>query len=180
MVGKSQGDMSSALTCRGRVMTMGLLKRVADTFPDILNRDYLLEGIGDIAAPDRSMKPHFGAKAYAGFMIGISEGEQGQMHPQIPGMREYDFTIEVEGDSMLPRIEQGDLLLCRRLNDRANLPIGKICVIDGKDGPVVKVIAADNGESITLHSLNPEYEDYPVEHSVINGIAEVVGLLRRF
>lgn len=161
-------------------MTTGLLQRVADAFPDVLNRNYLLSGVGEVAAPDKSMRPHFSAKARAGFMCMLSEGELGEWKKHFPGYRDYDFTIEVEGDSMMPRIETGDLLKCRRAGDRANPPIGKICVIDSKDGPVVKVIAGSDEEGITLHSLNPAYEDYRVEHANILGIAEVVGLVRDF
>ena len=81
---------------------------------------------------------------------------------------------------MLPRIESGDLLLCRRAGDRANIPLGRICVIDGKDGAAVKVIAEADDECVTLHSLNPDYKDYRVEFADILGIAEVVGLVRSF
>ena len=179
-IGKTQGDVSNALACRGRVMTIGLLTRVADAFPDVLNREYLLTGEGDVAAPDRTLRPHFEAKASAGFMSAISEGEAGVMLPRIPGVKDYDFTINAEGESMLPRIESGDLLLCRRAGDRANIPLGRICVIDGKDGAAVKVIAEADNECITLHSLNPDYKDYRVEFVDILGIAEVVGLVRSF
>lgn len=132
--------------------------------------------------PDKSMRPHYDAKAAAGFMLGLSEAEIGTLRPHIPGMRDYDFTIRAQGDSMMPRIESGDLLVCRKSEDRANPPIGKICVIDGKDGVVVKVIAEANEYGLVLRSLNPDpkYRDYPVDHSVINGIAEVVGLVRSF
>lgn len=179
-IGKTQGDVSNALACRGRVMTIGLLTRVADAFPDVLNRDYLLTGEGEVAAPDKSLRPHFEAKVSAGFMDGTSEGEAGVMRPPIPGMPDYDFTIEASGDSMMPRIESGDTLLCRRCDDRLNLPVGKICVIDSIDGAAVKVVAGVNEESVTLHSLNPKYDDYTVELTSINGIAEVVGLVRKF
>lgn len=158
------------------------MKTIADAFPDILNRDYLLTGEGNIAAPDRTMKRHFDAKACAGFMNDVGVAEVGQMRPAIPGMKDYDFTIEARGASMLPRIESGDLLVCRRSMDRANPPIGKICVIDGKDGVVVKVIASANEDGITLHSLNPDptYADYKVDSIDVIDIAEVVGLVRKF
>lgn len=159
-------------------MTLGLLTRVADTFPDILNRDYLLTGEGDVAAPDRSMRPHFEATARAGFMTGLSTPETGSLRPRDPYMPDYDFSITVEGDSMLPRIGSGDILYCRRSLDRANPPIGKVCVIDTKDGPVVKVLTAATDESVTLHSLNPAYADRFIPTDAILGIAQVIGLTR--
>jgi SOS-response transcriptional repressor LexA len=180
MVGKSQTQINGAFKDAPKRCTLGLMKAIADAFPDVLNREYLLNGEGDVAAPDMTMKPHFEAKASAGFMSATSEGEAGRMTPRIPGMREYDFTIEAQGNSMLPRIESGDLLVCRISDNRANPPIGKICVIDGKDGAVVKVLADADNEFITLHSLNPVYTDYRIDLAEVLGIAEVVGLVRSF
>lgn len=182
MIGKQKTHVNAAFKNVPKRCTIGLMESIADAFPDILNRNYLLAGEGEVVAPDKTMRPHFEAKACAGFMYGVAEGEVGTMHPHIYGMRDYDFTIEAEGNSMLPRIESGDLLVCRKSEDRANPPIGKICVVDGKDGAVVKVIvsADDVAGVITLHSLNPAYDDFNVPFSDILGIAEVVGLVRSF
>lgn len=159
-------------------MTLGLLERVADTFPDILNRDYLLTGQGDVAAPDRSMRPHFEATARAGFMTGLSNPEAGSLRHRYDDIPDYDFTITAEGDSMMPEIKSGDILFCRHSRDRANPPISKVCVLDGKDGAVVKVIRTADSDTVTLHSLNPDYKDYTVPLADILGIAEVVALIR--
>lgn len=182
IIGKSEAQISLAFKNVPKRCTKGLMDSIAKAFPDILNPEYLKTGEGEVGLPDKSMRPHYDAKAAAGFMLGLSEAETGTLRPHIPGMRDYDFTIRAEGDSMTPRIESGDLLVCRKSEDRANPPIGKICVIDGKDGVVVKVIAEANEYGLVLRSLNPDpkYRDYPVDHSVINGIAEVVGLVRSF
>lgn len=172
----------AAFSNTGRVMTLGLLTRVADTFPDVLNRDYLLKGEGDVAAPDRTMRPHYEATAAAGFMSGLADPECGTLRPRIPDMPAYDFSIDAQGDSMLPEIKSGDTLLCRLAEDRANPPIGKVCVIDGKDGAAVKVLAAasESGRTLTLHSLNPAYRDYTVDAADVSHIAVVVAILRKF
>lgn len=182
VIGKTQQSLNAAFKDAPKRCTLGLMKAIADAFPENLNRDYLLTGEGEVAVPDKTMRPHFEAKVCAGFMCGVAEGEVGTMHPHIPGMRDYDFTIEAEGNSMLPRIESGDLLVCRKSEDRANPPIGKICVVDGKDGAVVKVVVSVDNEAgtVTLHSLNPAYNDYNVPFSDILDIAEVVGLVRTF
>lgn len=182
VIGKTQQSLNAAFKDAPKRCTLGLMKAIADAFPENLNRDYLLTGEGEVAVPDKTMRPHFEAKVCAGFMCGVAEGEVGTMHPHIPGMRDYDFTIEAEGNSMLPRIESGDLLVCRKSEDRANPPIGKICVVDGKDGAVVKVLVSVDNEAgtVTLHSLNPAYNDYNVPFSDILDIAEVVGQVRSF
>lgn len=182
MIGKQKTHVNAAFKNAPKRCTLGLMKAIADAFPNVLNRDYLLTGEGEVSAPDKTMRPHFDAKACAGFMCDVSVAETGTLQPRIPGMKEYDFTIGAHGESMMPRIEDGDLLVCRKSGDRANPPIGKICVVDGKDGAVVKVIAEANEYGLVLHSLNPDpkYHDYPVEYSAINGVAEVVGLVRSF
>ena len=182
LCGLPRPNISAAINGNPRYVTEGNLRKFATAYSDYISEEWLLTGEGEMAVPDKTMRPHFEAKACAGFMYGVAEGEVGTMRPHIPGMRDYDFTIEAEGDSMMPRIESGDLLVCRKSEDRANPPIGKICVVDGKDGAVVKVIvsADDVARVITLHSINPAYDDYNVPFSDILGIAEVVGLVRSF
>lgn len=181
-LGMRKENLSRAVNGAPRYFTKGFLRRFAKAYSDYINEDWLITGKGKMEAPDKTMRPHFDAKACAGFMCGVAEGESGVMQPHIHGVRDYDFTIEAEGDSMMPRIESGDLLVCRKSNDRANPPIGKICVIDGKDGAVVKVILSvnDNAHTVTLHSLNAKYDNYKIDYSDILGIAEVVGLVRKF
>lgn len=180
-LGRKQPHISSALHADPKRCTKKLLEHVADTFPDVLNRDYLLEGTGEVAAPDRTMRPHFEATARAGFMIGLSEAEtDAPLHTRNPDMPDYDFTIRAQGDSMLPKIESGDILYCRRATDRQNSPIGKVCVLDTKEGPVVKVIARADDERVFLHSYNSEFKDYDIAADLINCVASVVGLSRVF
>lgn len=47
-IGRDHATISNALACRGGTMTKGLITRVADAFPDILNKEYLLTGEGSI------------------------------------------------------------------------------------------------------------------------------------
>lgn len=181
-LGIGRSHVSEFYNGKEKYFTEGNVRKYAAAFSEYLNPDWLLYGTGQMSVTDKTMRPHFEAKVCAGFMCGVAEGEVGTLHPHIPGMRDYDFTIEAEGNSMLPRIESGDLLVCRKSEDRANPPIGKVCVVDGKDGAVVKVIVSANDVAgvITLHSLNPAYDDYNVPFSDILGIAEVVGLVRSF
>lgn len=176
-LGRNENHVSAAIKGDPKRCTLGLMKAIADAFPDLLNRDYLLTGEGDVAAPDRSLRPHFAARASAGFMDGSAEGETGTLAAPVPGF-DYDFSIEAAGDSMEPTIESGDVLLCRRCTDRANPPLGKICVVDSKEGAAVKVVASATGSAVTLHSLNPRYPDYDVPLDALLGLARVVALVR--
>ena len=180
-LGYTETAISCALKNKDRRFNSKFLKKFAIAYSDYINEDWLLTGEGEMINLSRTMRPHVEAKAVAGFMDGLSMGEYGDNQlPLIPGFSDYTFTIKAQGNSMLPRIEDGDMLICRMLTDRLNPPIGKICVIDTKEGWVVKVIESVNEDTITLHSLNPTYRDYQIDLSAILGIAEVVGLVRSF
>lgn len=73
---------------------------------------------------------------------------------------EYDnencFWIEVAGDSMSPKIDNGDRVLVQK---DAEIESGNIVVvvIDGTDGYLKQLEVTEN--SIILHSVNPYYPD---------------------
>lgn len=181
LMGVRQPHLASAIKGDHKRLTEGLLKKFAAAYSDYINEEWLLTGEGSMEVPDKSLRPHYDAKASAGFMDGVSEGKMSaEFRAMAIPLLGYDFSIDAKGDSMMPRIEDGDTLLCRVANDRLNPPIGKICVIDTKDGVVVKEIKSANQESLTLHSLNPAYRDYDIDLDIILGIAEVVGLVRSF
>ena len=62
--------------------------------------------------------------------------------------------IKVTGDSMYPKIEDGDIIVVRK---QESVDSGSIAVVlvDGEEGFVKKVIY--DKEIIELHSINPEY-----------------------
>lgn len=203
-IGKTPSQVADAFRNRPKYCTPGLMNAIAKAYPELLNEDYLLNGEGEVGKTvmfeiDTKMadgyakllernyngklplRPHIQAKAAAGFMDGISQGEYGDdLRPMIPFMRDYDFTIEVKGKSMLPDYREGDILACKISRDRLNPPVGEICVLDTKDGAVLKEIMDVEESSIVLHSLNPRYKNYPVDFEDINRIAVVVGMVRNF
>lgn len=180
-IGKSQGDVSNALACRGRVMTLGLLERVADAFPDILNRDYLLTGEGEVGLPDKTLKPHFPATVKAGLLSGDLTQVMDYditMEPPIRRFGQYDYLIDVDGDSMEPTYYSGDTVACRRLEDKSELISGKSYVFVTRDGAVLKRYVSSTLSSVRVSSDNPDYKPYGIDQDNILCVAEVVGLLR--
>lgn len=178
-IGCSAAYLNDALNNRNRKLTQNFLIRIADAFPDVLSRDYLLTGVGSPAAPDRSLRPHVHADAAAGFLDSVSSGDPGlDMQPPIPPSLDYDFTIAVKGDSMEPELHDGDILYCSFASDRANLPLGDICVLDTAEGALVKVLLSSSPASVSLRSLNPRYSDLVLPASSILHVARVEALLR--
>lgn len=67
--------------------------------------------------------------------------------------KEY-FYLEVSGDSMSPKLDDGDLILVRKQSSIDSGEVG-VFLIDGCDG-VVKKVKYDT-DYIELHSFNPYY-----------------------
>lgn len=92
-----------------------------------------------------------------------------------------DFLIKVGGDSMYPTYQEGDLLVCKMLNEVLFFQWGKTYVVDTSQGVMVKNIYedAENKDNILLVSENKEkYPPFSVPRSDIRKIALVVGSMR--
>lgn len=178
-IGKSKGDISSALNNRGRVMTLGFLKKVADAFPDVLNRDYLLNGVGEVGKVNGI--PHIPFEVAAGGVasaLGSATISDCELRPTNPLFSSYDFTIEVSGESMSPYIQHGDILACKFVTWNAILSHPTRCfVIDTPDGAVVKHLKVD-GDFLVCSSINPSFASFRVP--IVDGMrfAMVVGITR--
>lgn len=178
-IGKSSGDVSSALNNYGRVLTLGFLKKVADAYPDVLNPEYLLDGIGEVGKV--SGIPHIPFEVAAGGVasaLGSATISDCELRPTNPLFSSYDFTIEVSGESMAPYIQHGDILACKFVTWNAILSHPTRCfVIDTPDGAVVKHLKVD-GDFLVCSSINPSFTPFRVP--IVDGMrfAMVVGITR--
>lgn len=71
----------------------------------------------------------------------------------IPNIKEY-YALRVTGDSMLPLLSEGDLVI---VHDQDDVESGQTAVIliNGEEATVKKVIKTNEG--IELHAMNPYY-----------------------
>lgn len=65
------------------------------------------------------------------------------------------FGLRVQGDSMSPRIQEGDVVIVRQQNDAESGDV-VIVLINGDEATCKKLVRSDSG--IVLHSFNPFYE----------------------
>lgn len=180
LMGIRQPHLEAAINGDYRRLTEGLLKKIATAYSEYNGEDLLILGEGETVVHDRS-KPHYDTKASAGFKDGLSEEKMlAEFREMAVPLKAYDFSLDVEGNSKLPKIEHGDMLKCRVSVDRFNPPIGKICILNTKEGWKAKVKERVNEDTITLHSLNLPYYDYDIDYSSILSVAEVDGLVRSF
>lgn len=180
-IGVQRPALYNALNNNGRVLTKGFLTKVADAFPDVLNKDYLLEGIGEVEK--QNGKPHIPFEASAGGVataLGSVTLEECEKLPTISAFAHYDFTIDARGDSMEPSIQNGDTLYCRwcGLNTVISRP-NRFYIVDTPEGAVVKQIKVME-TCIICESLNDKYKPFKIEIADDMRFAIVVGHSRKY
>ena len=93
--------------------------------------------------------------------------------------KQVDFMIEVEGSSMYPKYNSGDVVACRIINEKRFIQWNKTHVIATKDqGIIIKRIKKGENDSLLMVSDNKDYDPFLVPTEEIEGIALVVGVIR--
>lgn len=92
------------------------------------------------------------------------------------------FGLKVKGDSMEPRIVEGDVVIVRKQNIVENGELA-VVLVNGNDANVKKFYMNDNG--VTLISTNPTYDPFyyskeDVEKLPVQVIGKVVELRAKF
>jgi hypothetical protein len=133
--------------------------------------------------------------AYAGYLCGYSDPEYIGALPTIPFPvdREYKgqyICFEVKGDSMDDgskySFDQGDIVLCREISRdywKTKLHIKQwnaFVIVHQTEGILIKQIIDHDVENgiITIHSLNPLYEDRQIHLSEVKMLFNVVKMQR--
>jgi repressor LexA len=84
------------------------------------------------------------------------------------------FLVKAKGDSMFPKINEGDFVIGRRIEDLGAFPL-IICVNNGE--ALIKKVQKD-GDSIILSSLNPTHFPF-LASSDFRIVGEVRGVISR-
>ena len=93
-----------------------------------------------------------------------------------------DYYFPVHGNSMMPTIDNGDIVGVRKLDSARLIRPNDIYVIVTREGErVVKRIKSVNGNdpNLTLYSDNPSYEPYPVEKEMIVSVCKVTTIVKK-
>lgn len=171
------------------------LDKILEQYTDI-NRDWLLYGEGEMLVEDKKtmesnakmidtsivMVPMVPYGARAGSALGYAdlfEEEKNMTYPVyvMPGESlGHDVAVfHVEGASMSPKFEDGDVVLAKYLDPsyykdfRLNIRTHPYWVILTTEGVIVKNIIDHNVAqgTITCHSANPDYDDFTISLSEV-------------
>ncbi len=84
------------------------------------------------------------------------------------------FALKVKGNSMAPRIEDGDVVIVSPQQEPRN---GDICVIRVSDEDTLKKVKFE-GNYVHLIPLNPDFEPVTVKRKDVNFVWKVVKLIK--
>lgn len=90
---------------------------------------------------------------------------------------ENTLIIRVEGNSMYPKIEDGDSIQVLRQDYAENGQVA-VLLIDGEDAVVKQFFHDPDAKTVTLHSFNPDYKDRVFEGIEITKL-RILGVVRR-
>jgi phage repressor protein C with HTH and peptisase S24 domain len=128
--------------------------------------------------------PLINVSAHAGFIENRKDEEWlGALEMyRIPGFDSYkdQKLFEVEGDSMMPTLMHGDVLITKHLDDLTAVIDGSIIVVITPKAVITKRIKKDlNNNSIILSSDNPKYDDITYSLKNISEVLIVQGKVTR-
>ena len=94
--------------------------------------------------------------------------------------KKIDFMIEVEGSSMYPKYNSGDVVACTIIKESTFIQWNKTHVVATKEqGIIIKRLKKSEQEDVlVMVSDNKSYEPFEVHKDDIKGIALVVGVIR--
>ena len=93
--------------------------------------------------------------------------------------KKVDFMVKIDGSTMYPKYNSGDIVACRILDDPKFLQWNKVHVVATKDqGIIIKRIHKSVNGNLKMVSDIEKYPPFEVPEDQITGIALVVGVIR--
>ncbi len=106
-----------------------------------------------------TVKAGYGALAF--------EEDYGQEYARVKDPSNY-FYLVVRGDSMEPRIQDGDLALVHRQDTLENGDLGVLIYGDDSEGTIKKYL--QRGNSVVLQPFNPNYSELVIRGEDLNNL----------
>ena len=190
----NETGISNGILDKKSGLSMDTIEKFYSTYPEI-NPEWLLTGKGEMlksgntnteTSKEESVKgiPLVNATAIGGYGNNVFSFEERDVKDYyvIPKFKhkQVDFMIEVEGSSMYPKYNSGDVVACRIIKERNFIQWNKTHVIATREqGIIIKRIKpSDIPNSLLMISDNESYDPFNVPEEEIEGLAIVVGVIR--
>ena len=190
----NETGISNGILDKKSGLSMDTIEKFYSTYPEI-NPEWLLTGKSEMlksgntnteTSKEESVKgiPLVNATAIGGYGNNVFSFEERDVKDYyvIPKFKhkQVDFMIEVEGSSMYPKYNSGDVVACRIIKERNFIQWNKTHVIATREqGIIIKRIKpSDAPNSLLMVSDNESYDAFIVPEEEIEGLAIVVGVIR--
>jgi len=200
-IGASKGVLSRAIT-NGTDIQSKWIELLVENYPHY-SAEWLLTGKGEMLKPDygqpdmeitpinqsKSIEKKVDMQAINLYDFQASAGLKNVLENRqvnivdtiyIPNLPKCDGGLYVIGDSMYPKIREGDIVLYREQTlEMQNIVYGKIYllsyIIDGDDYTVIKYIRRSEQEEpyLSLESENPEHAPFELSFGCVTALALV-------
>lgn len=162
------------------------IERILTIYPDV-SPEWLVTGKGEMILPPQVSEKvipfvdpvAIGGLGAAHFSIAEKDVKDFYVIPKFQ-TKKVDFMLEIDGVSMFPRYQAGDIVACMKITEPRFIQWNKTHVIATRDQGLIikKLLPAENDNCYLMVSENPEYPPFEVPKDEITGIALVVGLVR--
>lgn len=159
-------------------ITNGLFAKIVSSFP-CLSYEWLLTGNGNMLNDDDKVSdtiltiPLLPVFAQGGslndFIISVKKEDCEMI---VSPIKDVDFAMPVNGDSMAPEYPNGSQILVKKINEKAFVEWGKVYVLDTCNGTVIKEVhKGDNDDEVKCVAINPEpkFSPFKIKTADING-----------
>ena len=186
----------SNIRVKKSVVSDKTIYRLNDTFLNIFNLDYLVNGYGELlknkkteslAEPTESYNvskkgcPYYNVDFTLGF--DLLENDQTIVPDSYIDFQQYNHCtcwVNAHGDSMHPTISSGDMVALKKIEDYRYLISGEIYAIVTKNGLRTIKRVNDRGKNIQLIPDNKEYEEQYIPKDELLAVFSVKGCMKAY
>lgn len=154
-IGISQGALSQIESDKTQA-SFETIQKMSEAFK--VNCNWLINGLGEVllekstagsqdkrssTSQPKSSIPLIKEEAHAGYINGFADTtylSQLDVY-QIPGFEKGDYRLfEIVGDSMVPTLHPGEIVVCEAVSDHSSIENSTLCVLISKEGIIAKRI----------------------------------------
>lgn len=168
---------------QSNISAMLLGKRDIGRLVDYIEEKYgLQEGtfykdLDEVKPVGDNERKHFISVAKAGLLT-AEQGQDYELQPVIAQFPNYDYTVEVRGDSMMPEYKSGDVVACLDVTRSTYMQWGRTFLLNTSQGVIIKKVYED-GEFLKCVSVNEDsYPPFNIPKSEVYSIGLVVSSFR--
>ena len=157
-----------------RGISMEMCQKILTEFPEV-NAKWLVTGEGEMLD-----KPNFPDPKLHYIQYYKDQMQEPVDLFRLVGYEDCDFAFDVIGDSMTPRYQTGDIVICKEVDKHGPLRIGEAYRFISENIPFIRFIKNEiDAETIKLGAANQRHEDTTIRKTDISRLWLIKGSIRR-